>query len=228
MHCHGTPFFALVFFVEPCLVSVDCASPWSSGYHALPHQPSGALQRYIGRHPEQLQTNNARSYDNKLHHGAQRAAVASPELLLLLLGTKFKGARWTRTLWPFMVNIQLSTFTTWTAQGAKTTRPLNRMRFMNAQDTARVASPYPCMASPARCNKQITLMLSLHPSDLLRLPCTQLSIEDFLLNAGNSNNENHRLLINPLSAEFGVRNDKQMKHLVDYVLPTFKLVGTWC
>lgn len=54
----------------------------------------------------------------------------------------------------------------------------------------------------------------------------QLSIGEFLLKAKNLNDEEHSCLLNPLSAEFGVKTADEMQHLVDDVLPSFKLVGT--
>lgn len=52
----------------------------------------------------------------------------------------------------------------------------------------------------------------------------QLSIEEFLMEAGDPSDEDHILLNNPLSAEFGVRTAEQMEHLVKYALPDFALV----
>lgn len=54
----------------------------------------------------------------------------------------------------------------------------------------------------------------------------QLTIGEFLLEANNPNDEGHSSLLNPLSAEFGVKTTDEMQHLVDNVLPSFKLVGT--
>lgn len=54
----------------------------------------------------------------------------------------------------------------------------------------------------------------------------QLSIEEFLFEANNLKDDAHSRLLNPLSREFGVKTQDEMKHLIDNVLPSFKLVGT--
>lgn len=52
----------------------------------------------------------------------------------------------------------------------------------------------------------------------------QLSIEEFLMNSVDPNDKDHKLLLNPLSAEFGVRTAEDMDNLVKDTLPDFKLV----
>ncbi|CAB1115715.1 unnamed protein product [Ectocarpus sp. CCAP 1310/34] len=54
-------------------------------------------------------------------------------------------------------------------------------------------------------------------------PLHQQSIEEFLL-SGHRNNNEHRMLYNPLSAEFGVRTAEEMDSFISSALPDFKLV----
>lgn len=51
----------------------------------------------------------------------------------------------------------------------------------------------------------------------------QLSIEEFLMRPAGSSKD-HKLLYNPLSAEFGVRTAEQLDSLISDTLPDFKLV----
>lgn len=55
-------------------------------------------------------------------------------------------------------------------------------------------------------------------------PLKQLSIEEFLMNPNDPYDKDHELLLNPLSAEFGVRTAKGMETLIQDTLPDFKLV----
>lgn len=58
----------------------------------------------------------------------------------------------------------------------------------------------------------------------------QLSIEEFLMHPKDPHDKDHELLLNPLSAEFGVRTAKGMEILIQDTLPDFKLVRkmtTW-
>eukprot|EP00752_Nemacystus_decipiens_P007990 g7138.t1 len=54
-------------------------------------------------------------------------------------------------------------------------------------------------------------------------PRNQLSIEEFFMNAQDPHDKDHELLVNPLSAEFGVRTAKGMETLIQNTLPDFKL-----
>lgn len=51
----------------------------------------------------------------------------------------------------------------------------------------------------------------------------QISIEEFLMHPAGSSKD-HKLLYNPLSAEFGVRTAEQLDSLISDTLPDFKLV----
>lgn len=65
------------------------------------------------------------------------------------------------------------------------------------------------------------------PSMFLSL-YVQLSIEEFLMNPKHSNDKDHEkdleLLVNPMSAEFGVRTSAELENLIQNILPDFKLV----
>lgn len=52
----------------------------------------------------------------------------------------------------------------------------------------------------------------------------QLSIEEFLINPVDPKDQDHKLLLNPLSAEFGVKTAEDMDRLIKGKLPDFKLV----
>lgn len=64
------------------------------------------------------------------------------------------------------------------------------------------------------------------PSPIIYCPLSymQLSIEEFLMNPRDPHDKDHELLVNPLSAEFGVRTAKDMDSLIQSTLPDFKLV----
>ncbi|CAN0088221.1 unnamed protein product, partial [Ectocarpus sp. 6 AP-2014] len=54
-------------------------------------------------------------------------------------------------------------------------------------------------------------------------PRNQISIEEFLMHTAGSSKD-HKLLYNPLSAEFGVRTAEQLDSLISDTLPDFKLI----
>ncbi|CAM9934952.1 unnamed protein product, partial [Ectocarpus sp. 13 AM-2016] len=54
-------------------------------------------------------------------------------------------------------------------------------------------------------------------------PRNQISIEEFLMHPAGSSKD-HKLLYNPLSAEFGVRTAEQLDSLISDTLPDFKLI----
>lgn len=78
--------------------------------------------------------------------------------------------------------------------------------------------------SEAQLNRPSNLHRLSRPHSLSFPLPVQLSIEEFLMNPNNPQDKDHKHMLNPLSAEFGVRTLEGLDSLIKDTLPDFKLV----